>query len=277
MNQNESGFARLFDLSGKSAVVTGGCGILGRQFCAALAEFGARVAVVDLDGGAAATLANTIASRYGRQVIGLACDVSQPEQVEAMAARVAEAFGGIDILLNNAASKSSSLDAFFEATETFSLHTWREVMAVNLDGLFLVAQAIGRRMIIRGQGGSIIQTGSIYGIMAPDQRLYEGSEYLGRPINTPAVYSTSKAGVIGLSRHLAAAWAPHGIRVNTLIPGGVESGQNQIFSQRYSARVPMGRMATPHDMVGAVLYLASEASAYVTGQCLMVDGGLSAW
>jgi NAD(P)-dependent dehydrogenase (short-subunit alcohol dehydrogenase family) len=132
-------------------------------------------------------------------------------------------------------------------------------------------------MARRGGGGSIIQTASIYGIVAPDQRIYEGSEYHGRPINTPAVYSASKAGVIGLTRHLATYWAERGVRVNTLTPGGVSSGQNSEFSRRYAARVPLGRMAEADDMVGAAVFLASDASLYVTGQNIVVDGGLSAW
>ena len=150
-------------------------------------------------------------------------------------------------------------------------------MAVNIDGMFLVAQPVGKHMIKHGEGGSIIQTSSIYGIMAPDQRIYEGSFYMGRSINTPAVYSTSKAAVIGLTKYLAAYWADKGIRVNTLTPGGVESGQNETFKQRYSARIPLGRMAKPDEMVSALIYLASDASIYVTGQNIIVDGGLSAW
>jgi NAD(P)-dependent dehydrogenase (short-subunit alcohol dehydrogenase family) len=125
--------------------------------------------------------------------------------------------------------------------------------------------------------GSIIQTASIYGILAPDKRIYEGSEYNGRAINTPPVYSASKAGVVGLTRYLAAHWAEMGVRVNTLTPGGVETGQNDEFRRRYSARVPLGRMAQPNEMVGAVIFLASDASSYITGQNIIVDGGLSVW
>ena len=150
-------------------------------------------------------------------------------------------------------------------------------MAVNLDGMFLVAQAVGKQMVTQGKGGSIIQTASIYGIMAPDQRIYQGSFYLERQINTPAVYSASKAGVIGLTKYLSTYWAGHKIRVNSLTPGGVESGQNDEFKRRYSERIPLKRMAEPNEMVGALIYLASDASSYVTGQNIVVDGGLSAW
>ena len=149
-------------------------------------------------------------------------------------------------------------------------------MAVSY-GVFLMAQAFGHEMVKAGRGGSIIQTASIYGHVAPDQRIYEGSEYEGRAINTPAVYTASKAGVIGLTKYLACYWGDKNIRVNTLTPGGVESGQNEEFKKRYSARTPLGRMADADDMVGAAVYLASDASRYVTGQNIIVDGGLSCW
>jgi NAD(P)-dependent dehydrogenase (short-subunit alcohol dehydrogenase family) len=150
-------------------------------------------------------------------------------------------------------------------------------MSVNLDGLFLVAKTVGGQMKAQGRGGSIIQTASIYGVVASDKRIYEGSHYLGMQISNPPVYSASKAGVVGLTRYLAAYWGDAGIRVNALVPGGVESGQNDTFKQRYAARVPMGRMAQADEMVGALVYLASPASSYVTGQTLIVDGGLTAW
>lgn len=185
-------------------------------------------------------------------------------------------FGIVDVLHNNAASKSRDVRAFFAPFEDYALETWRDVMSVNIDGMFLMAQRVGRDMLARNQG-TIIQTASIYGLVGPDDSIYEGSDYLGGAINTPAVYAASKAAVIGLTRYLATHWARHGIRVNCLVPGGVESGQNSEFSHRYSARVPMGRMAREEEMVPAALYLASDASSYVTGQVLAVDGGWTAW
>ena len=273
----KSKYKQLFDLKGKTALVTGGAGFLGRHFSSGLAEFGANVAVVDLDPAATRDVAAQLEKEYGIRAEGYGCDVSSPDAVQQMVKEVADKFGSIDILLNNAASKSRDLDAFFAPFEKYSLAQWREIMSVNIDGMFLVAQAVGGRMAESGRGGSIIQTSSIYGIMASDKRIYEGSFYLGRQISNPAVYSASKASVVGLTRYLAAYWADKGIRVNTLVPGGVESGQNETFKQRYSARVPMNRMAQPHEMVGAVLWLASDASSYVTGQNIVVDGGLSAW
>lgn len=266
----------LFSLTGKVAVVTGGAGLLGQVFCQALVTAGANVAIIDLDKQAADKTAATIKKAETQKVIAVECDITSPESVSAMVKTVVTQLGGIDILLNNAASKGSSLDQFFAPFENYSLQAWREVMAVNIDGLFLVAQSVGSQMKKQG-GGSIIQVSSIYGVVAPDQRIYQGSEYNGRPINTPAVYSVSKAAVLGLTSYLSTYWADSKIRVNTLTPGGIESGQNSAFNQKYSNRVPLGRMGEASELTGALIYLASDASSYVTGQNIIVDGGLSAW
>jgi NAD(P)-dependent dehydrogenase (short-subunit alcohol dehydrogenase family) len=274
---SQTSYKELFNLENKTAVVTGGLGILGKRFCMGLAEFGANVVVVDLAEEETKAFARELRERYHRKSLGIACDVSSPEDVKAMVARVREEFAEINILHNNAAGKSADLNAFFAPFEEYSLAEWRNIMAVNLEGMFLVAQAIGTQMVKQGKGGSIIQTSSIYGMLAPDQRIYEGSFYLGRKINTPAVYSASKAAVIGLSKYLATYWADKKIRVNTLTPGGNESGQNHTFQKNYSARIPLGRMGRPDEMVAALIYLASAAASYVTGQNIVVDGGLSAW
>ncbi|AOY78158.1 SDR family oxidoreductase [Clostridium formicaceticum] len=267
----------LFNLENKTAVVTGGLGILGRRFCAGLAEFGANVVVVDLDEKETTTFAEALMKNYQRKALGIVCDVSSPKDVKAMVAKVIACFGEIHILHNNAASKSKDLKAFFAPFEEYSLDEWRNIMSVNLDGMFLVAQAVGAQMVRQGKGGSIIQTSSIYGMLAPNHGIYEGSLYLDRKINTPAVYTASKAAVMGLSKYLATYWAEKKIRVNTLTLGGNESGQNNTFQKKYAARVPLGRMGQPEEMVAALIFLASEASSYVTGQNIVVDGGLSAW
>ena len=267
----------LFSLEGRTAVVTGGAGIIGQRLCRGLAEFGAKVAVIDIDGDAARALADMLRQDYGADALGVPCDVADPSSVAAMVDEVGAKLGSVDVLHNNAAAKGRDLEAFFAPYEDFSYDTWRAIMAVNLDGMFLVSQAVGRVLIRQGKRGSIVQTSSIYGILGADKRIYEGSHYLGRAINTPAVYSASKAAVLGLTRYLATYWAEAGIRVNAVTFGGVESGQNETFRQRYGARVPMGRMGQAEEMVAAVLFLASDASSYVTGQNLIIDGGLSAW
>ncbi len=269
-------YRKLFELSGRVAVVTGATGLLGRRFCAGLADHGASVAAVDLDAAGTAAFARELHDAYGTKCLGVACDIADPKAVKAMADKIERELGPIDVLHNNAQAVRRDPDRYFAPAETFDLETWREVMAVNLDGAFLVAQEIGGRMAKRGRG-SIVQTASIYGVAGPDQRIYEGSEYLGRPINTPPVYSASKAGIIGLTRYFAAYWGHRGVRVNTLTPGGVSSGQNETFDRRYAARVPMGRMAKADEIVGALIFLASDASSYVNGQNIIVDGGLTAW
>lgn len=248
-------------------MVTGGGGILGKHFCETLMAAGAKVVSLDLNA--------EVSSRDN--FISVECDVAQEDSVEKALKKVSEKWGPVHILVNNAASKSSSLERFFDPFEEFSLKTWREVMAVNVDGMFLMSKHVGAHMKKNSVKGSIIQIASIYGVVAPDQRIYEGSEYQGRAINTPAVYSASKAAVIGLTQYLSTYWGPLGIRVNTLTPGGVASGQNGEFHKKYSARVPLGRMASEKDLQGALLFLASEASSYVTGQNLIVDGGLTVW
>lgn len=270
-------FTDSFRLTGKTALVTGAAGVIGRKVCAGLAESGANVIVADINEEEAITFANELRASYDVEATGIGCNVADPEQVSRMVERSVSIMGEINILHNNAASKSSNLEQFLAPFEEYSLEQWREVMSVNLDGIFLVAQKVGKQMIKQGNGGSIIQTASIYGILAPDHRIYEGSHYMGRPITSPAVYSASKGGVVALTKYLSTYWSKHGIRVNTITPGGVENGQNDEFKQKYSERIPLGRMASADEMVGAVLYLASDASRYVTGHNLIVDGGLHAW
>lgn len=274
---SEFRFKKLFDLSGKTAIVTGGVGILGKQFCSILAEYGANIAVVDIQPETAATFAAELEALYGVKASGIFCDITNPESVQKMVRDVVDTFGRIDILHNNAAGKSNNLSHFFAPFEEYELSQWDQIMDINLGGMFLVAKYVGKFMVEQNKGGSIIQTSSIYGIMGPDNRIYEGSFYLEHQINTPAVYSASKSAVIGLTKYLATYWANKGIRVNTLTPGGIESGQNEVFKQKYSNRVPLQRMGKPHEIAGALLYLASDASTYVTGQNIVIDGGLSVW
>ena len=266
-------FEKLFDLTGKVALITGGSGIQGKRIARAFAAHGADVVVVDLDQIKVNELATSIAKDYPVQVRGFVCDVANKAAVDSMVEKTVKEFGKIDILHNNAATKSKNPQDFFVPFEEFDFEVWREIMSVNIDGMFIVAQSVGKQMVAQGHGGSIIQTSSTYGIVGPDFRIYEGSEYMGHQITTPAAYSASKGAVVALTKYLATYWGEKGIRVNTLVPGGIESGQNKVFQKNYSTRVPLGRMANADEMVGAVIYLASEAASYVTGQMLIVDGG----
>lgn len=265
-------YKKMFDLTGKTAIVTGGVGILGRCFCSGLAEFGANVVVIDIDGPAVVKFSDELSTKYGAKCLGIECDTSSPKEVQQAIKLIIEKMGAIHILHNNAQGESAPV-----IFEDCSLEDWRMTTSVNEEGYFLMAQAVGKQMIKQNIGGSIIQTSSIYGIMGPDHRIYKNSKLNDNFMGAPAVYSFTKSGVIGLTKYLATYWADNKIRVNTITPGGVEDKQNKTFKKQYSNRIPLGRMAFKEEIVGAVIYLASDASSYVTGQNIIVDGGLEAW
>jgi NAD(P)-dependent dehydrogenase (short-subunit alcohol dehydrogenase family) len=271
--------ADLFNLSGQVAVVTGAGGILGRDFCRTLSEHGCKVAAIDkaevLESDNFKTFHDEI--KDSLEVYPFSCDITSPGEIELVVKNIENDLGNISILHNNAATKTSNLENFFKKYEDYDLATWREVMSVNIDSMFLMSQAVGSRMIQNGIRGSIIQTSSIYGLVGPHGDIYSGSEYLGMQINTPAVYSASKAAVVGLTKYLATYWGTQNIRVNCLVPGGISSGQNETFTIKYSELVPLGRMGNASELQSALLFLASEASSYVTGQNLIVDGGFTSW
>ena len=261
----------MFDLSSKIVVITGGAGILGSRISSALVSCGARVAIVDRDGERAAAVANAIAQP--EKIRGYCGDTTNSEDLRELMCRIEVELGVVNVLVNNIATKTKNM---FEPFESFPLEEWNQVMNVNTTGAMLACQVFGSAMAQRGDG-SIITTLSIYGIVGPDQRIYQGAVYEGRAINSPAVYSASKAALLGLTRYLATYWGHRGIRVNAITPGGVFSGQNEQFVARYSERVPLGRMANRNEMSGAVVYLASDEASYVTGHNLIVDGGLTVW
>ena len=260
--------SQLFDLSGRVAVITGGAGYLGTVFARVLAGAGARVAVVDLDPAAVGRLAEGLRAAGAAETLGVAADVGDEAQVADAIGRIAHAFGRLDVLVNNAATKSPK---FFAPLREFPVGDWDQVLRVNLTGMFLCARAAEPLLVASGKG-SIINVSSIYGISAPDQGIYDGLAF-----NTPAAYSASKAGVVGLTKHLATYYAGGIVRCNAVTPGGVQAQQPELFIQRYSARTPLGRMARAEEVAPAVLYLASDASTYVTGHNLIVDGGWTAW
>ena len=262
-----------FDLTGKVVVLTGGGGILGARFTAALAGHGARVAVVDLDADRARAVSDEVNREFGPLTRPYAADVTSPDRLRDLHAAVRAELAEVDVLVNGAAAKGPH---FFDSFEHFPLQEWDYVVRVNMTGVMLGCQVFGPAMAARRRG-SIINILSVYGIVAPDQRIYEGSQYEGRAINTPAVYTASKAAVWGLTKYLAAYWGWRGVRVNAVTPGGVFSGQNEVFVRNYSARVPLGRMADRDEIGGAIVFLAADASSYVTGQNLVVDGGLTVW
>ncbi len=266
-----------FDLGGRVAIITGGAGLLGREYAKSLCDAGATVVVADVNGDAARRLADELAAG-GQSALAVETDVASRSSVLAMVERTLAAYGRIDILVNNAA-----LDPKFDrshpgdrhAFEDFPLDQWNRGVAVNLTGMFLCAQAVAHTMLAQGRG-VIVNVSSTYGLVGPDQRLYEEPEGAPR-VYKPVVYSVTKSAVLGLTRYLAAYWAGRNIRVNTLTPGGVFNDHDEGFARRYSAKTMLGRMATRSEYCGALLFLVSDASSYMTGANLIVDGGWTAW
>ncbi len=269
---------RRFELTDRVVILTGGGGLLGASHAQALAGAGARVVVADIDLEAARQVAEQV-RRAGRgEALAVEVDVSQPDSVEAMAAQVDSRYSRIDVLVNNAAIDPKfdreSAGAHSSSFEDFPLDLWQASLAVNVTGMFLASQAVARRMVQVGSG-HIINIASTYGLVGPDQRLYEQEK--GPPRYKPVTYSVSKAAAIGLTRYLAAYYAGTGIRVNALTPGGVFAGHDEEFVQRYATRTVLGRMARAEEISSALLFLASDASSYMTGANLVVDGGWTAW
>jgi NAD(P)-dependent dehydrogenase (short-subunit alcohol dehydrogenase family) len=269
-----------FDLTGHAAVVTGGAGLLGAEFCRTLSEAGASVAVVDLNTEAAQKAAARL-TEAGFRAKGFGVDITDPGAVNKLVASVLAEFGRLDVLVNSAA-----LDPKFDpeaaargiapgAFEDYPLEQWNSALNVNLTGMFLVTQACVKPMIAQGKKGSIINICSTYGLNGPDQRIYikDGKRVAYKPV----YYTVTKGGVLGFTKYLAAYYAGTEIRVNALTPGGVYNNHEEYFVTNYSAKTILGRMARKDEMNGALLFLASEASSYMTGNNVVVDGGWTAW
>jgi NAD(P)-dependent dehydrogenase (short-subunit alcohol dehydrogenase family) len=268
-----------FSLEGRVAVVTGAAGLLGRRHCAALAEAGAHVVATDLDREACALVVEDLRRSHGREALAVACDVTDSASVAALRSAILGWRGRIDVLVNNAAvnEKVEDPDAggAHMSFETHPVDLWRRSIEVNVTGAFLCCQALGGEMAEKGRG-SIVNIASTYGVVAPDPALYREADGT-RSFYKSAAYPTTKGAVLAFTRFLAAYWGAAGVRVNALSPGGVENGQPEGFKARYAARTPLGRMAAPDDYAGALVFLSSDASAYMTGANLVVDGGWTAW
>jgi len=292
-----------FDITGRVAVVTGGAGLLGAEFCEVLAEAGARVVVADISQEAASQVANRLNEKYtdeslgssGACSLGIDTDVTSKASVTRLVDATLDAFGRLDILINSAAldpkfdpghlgelgerdesqkEHSISPGDYHTTFENYPLELWNQALEVNLTGMFLCCQAVARPMLEQNKG-VIVNLSSIYGLVGPDQRIYQRPD---RPVKyKPVYYSVTKAAVLGLTRYLATYYAGKGIRVNALTPGGVDNEHDPDFVKAYSARTVLGRMARKDEMNGALLFLASDASSYMTGANLVVDGGWTAW
>ena len=269
----------LFDLNGRVAVITGGAGLLGVRHAEALLSAGAIAVLVDLRGADAQDRAAELSSRCGGVAVGLGADVRHQPAVEAVLAELLRRFGRVDILVNNASRnpKVEGGDTNWSRLENFPLPQWEEDLAVGLTGSLVCSRVFGAEMARRGRG-VIVNVASDLALIAPDQRIYrqEGLPDGEQPVK-PVSYSVVKSGLVGLTRYLATYWADRGVRVNTLSPGGVANHQPEAFVRRLSQLIPMGRMARADEYEGALLFLCSDASSYMTGANLVVDGGRTCW
>ncbi len=269
----------LFNLKGKTAVIIGGAGKMGRQFAITLGYAQANVALGDIDARKCKAVAKEVTTLTGTSVMGLKCDASKEMEVQELFKKIHHSWGRVDILIYNVMTKP---DGYYRPLDQYPVSTWKSILNGNMTGAFLCCREAVNYMK-KSRAGSIVLTSSIYGIVGPDQRIYKGCSpekniYGGAdPLNCPASYSASKAGLIGLARHLAASWGEFNVRVNVLVPGGVYDGQESSFHKEYVKRTPLGRMATWSDYNGAILFLASDASRYMTGATLVIDGGWTAW
>lgn len=264
----------LFSLKNKTAIVTGALGLLGKKHCEALAQAGANVVVADLDESGAETFAECLGEQHG----GLKVDVTSEQSLKIARDKIITRYGSIDILVNNAAIndmfENPGMAKELLAFENYPLDAFKKSLDVNITGVFLASQIFGSVMAEQGSG-SIINIASTYGVVGPDQTIYR-DECGEQTFYKSPVYPVTKGAVVNFTRFLAAYWGNKGVRVNTLSPGGVENSQNEFFIQNYSAKTLLGRMAKPTDYQGALVFLASEASAYMTGANLIVDGGWTA-
>lgn len=248
----------LFRLNGKTVVITGGLGLIGSELASACRDAGAEVVILDIKG----------IKNAGNNVTNYPCDITSVASVRKALKAVLRDFGKIDVLVNNAYPRNGNYGRLFEKIR---LEDWAENVHAHLGGYFNVTQQVARFMMKR-KAGSIINMGSIYGMVGPDFSIYKGTS-----MTMPAEYAAIKGGILNLTRYLATYLAPHQIRVNAVSPGGILDGQDPRFVKNYCRRVPLGRMGYPDDISGPVLFLASDASRYVTGQNIAVDGGWTAW
>jgi len=266
-----SNLSQLMNMSGRRALITGAAGGLGRVMAETLAEMGSDLVLVDLPASPLTSQAEDLVQRYAINVQVGHCDLEDSAQREELAEQVLDKGKMLDVLINNAAFVGTSgLQGWSEPFEKQSVETWRRALEVNLTSVFHLCQLF-TQPLRESNAGSIINIGSIYGEYGPDWSLYEGTQ-----MANPAAYGSSKAGLIQFTRWLATTLAPD-IRANVISPGGVSRGQPESFINRYEGRTPLGRMATEDDFRGSIAYLASDMSAYVTGQVLRVDGGWGVW
>ncbi len=269
----------IFDLSERVVVITGGAGLLGPQHGEAVARFGGVPVLADLREDEARRHADEISAKWRVPSLGIGADITSPRDVARVRDQVLERFGRVDVLINNAANNPKVQENADESSrlESFSVERWNADLAVGLTGAFLCSQVFGTEMARRGRG-VILNIASDLAVIGPDQRIYrrDGVAEDLQPVK-PVTYSVVKSGLLGLTRYLATYWADRGVRVNALSPGGIRTTQDSGFVARLAERIPLGRMADMSEYQGAVVFLCSDASSYMTGANLVIDGGRTSW
>lgn len=271
----------LFDLKGKIAVITGGGGMLGYQHAAAIADLGGKLALLDINEAALNENAAKLRFEFDAEILMLTTDITNVDSVMQAKNEILKRFQRIDILINNAACNpkvKDGCDDSFLRLENFPSDQWQMDLDVGLGGAFNCCKVFGAHMAESGHGGIILNIASDLGVIAPDQRLYsvEGRPRYLQPVK-PVTYSVVKHGIIGLTKYLATYWCEQGVRCNALSPGGVYAGQSDAFVGNLAKLIPMGRMAKSDEYRGAVAFLCSNASSYMNGANLVVDGGRTVW
>jgi NAD(P)-dependent dehydrogenase (short-subunit alcohol dehydrogenase family) len=272
---NKESILKNFGLENKVIILTGSAGRLGKNFANTLSDVGANVVLVDIETKKNKELEKSISKKYGTDPLACTIDISKKQDIMKLKNDVLRKYKKIDGLVNNAFySPRQNIKKSASSFEKFSLDLWNKVIAINLTGVFLCSQEIGKVMIKQKSGGVIVNISSIYGINGADQRIYGASE-----LNSPPSYAVTKGAIVNFTRYLAAYWTKKNIRVNTLTLGGVidESYMNKQFINKYSEKTILGRMAQENEYNGSLLFLLSNASSYMTGSNLVVDGGWTAW
>ena len=278
MNDNIN---NLFSLSGKIVVITGAVGLLGEKHAEAVAAYGGTPVLLDLSQTAVDLLAEKLNKQYRVNAVGFSVDITDEDQVRITSNDVCKKFGKVDGLVNNAANNpkvEATSEKNFSRLENFPLDMWEQDIAVGLTGSYLCTKYFGFLISQNKDGGSIVNISSDLGVMAPDQRLYEeeGVERDQQNVK-PVTYSVVKSGMIGLTKYIATYWADKNVRCNAMCPGGIENGQPENFLNKVHSRIPMNRLAQPNEYQGTLLWMLSDASSYLNGAVISVDGGRTTW